>query len=725
MADLSNLVVPHVPGNYTALQPTRQKPLLSLFLFDIRMTLAYKQTEEDYKLDCKNVLDDIKHTSKLVEEIEQIGSDIYYPATVTASTFNVLQTKDAQTLSTLLPTCLDHLNNLKSRVSNPLSKVLITGDLNSGKSTLVNALLNKEILPVDQQPCTSIFCQVYSSSKDDQDSNDQIHAVIDTENYDKINTETYHKIEARHLYKTLVDEEIPYKMLNVYTTRNNELLTKESLLHNDLVDVALIDSPGLNTDSVKTTSVFARQEEIDVVVFVVSAENHFTLSGKEFLSNAAQEKKHIFIVVNRFDNIRDKERCKRLILQQIELVSPATFAQADELIHFVSAAHHADSPDFARLEQSLRSFVLHNRSLSKLVPAKNYLYNVLRDIYFLATVNEDKSKETLEKIVSDFESSFLPDLNNLIETTESVQGSLQQLAEDTLKTIENNTSNSLKDITTDKALDQCIESVAYPGIHLTWQYAQNISDALASHVESNLDQIEKQANQNATECMNEMNELVVDKLGKWNNNIITNVHDNNAQPKHQRIHVNVQARDFLMKRRIVNDKKVALVGLGTTSATVILFKAINVKDIALSFLHRYLNPLLENPTANLPSRRIMVNCMTAISIFSIGWTAYSFVSAIPHALRANLKHKFQLAVENEKLQENATHRITYGVQNLLKSKNTEITSRIQQLIEEKNKEKEQLEANVSSAKSVLDQYNSLVFKSNSLLIKVKASLHEN
>ena len=121
----------------------------------------------------------------------------------------------------------------------------------------------------------------------------------------------------------------------------------------------------------------------------------------------------------------------------------------------------------------------------------------------------------------------------------------------------------------------------------------------------------------------------------------------------------------------------------------------------------------------------MVNCMTAISIFSIGWTAYSFVSAIPHALRANLKHKFQLAVENEKLQENATHRITYGVQNLLKSKNTEITSRIQQLIEEKNKEKEQLEANVSSAKSVLDQYNSLVFKSNSLLIKVKASLHEN
>lgn len=725
MADLSYLVVPHVPGNYTALQPTSTETLLSLFPFDNIMASTYKQTEEDYKLNCKNVLDDIEHTSRLVEEIEQIGSDIYYPATATTSTFNILRTEGAQTLSTLLPTCLNHLNNLKSRVSDPLSKVLITGDLNSGKSTLVNALLNKEILPVDQQPCTSIFCQVYSSSKDDQDSDDQIHAVIDTENYDKTNTETYHKIEARHLYKTLVDEEIPYKMLNIYTTRNNKLLTKENLLHNDLVDVALIDSPGLNTDSVKTTSVFARQEEIDVVVFVVSAENHFTLSGKEFLSNAAQEKKHIFIVVNRFDNIRDKERCKRLILQQIELVSPATFAQADELIHFVSAAHHADSPDFARLEQSLRSFVLHNRSLSKLVPAKNYMYNVLRDIYFLAIVNEDKSKENLEKVVNDLESSFLPDLNNLIETTASVQVSLQQLTEDTLKTIESNTSNSLKDITTDKALDQCIESIVYPGIHLTWQYAQNISDALASHVESNLAQIEQQANQNTTECMNNMNELVVHKLGKWNNDIITDAHASNAQSKHQRIHVNVQARDFLMERRIFNDKNVALVGLGTTGATLMLFKVINVKDMALNFLHRYLNPLLENPTANLPSRRIMINCMTAIGIFSIGFTAYSFVRVIPQALRANLKHKFQLAVKNEKLQDNTTQRITHGVQNLLESKNTEITSRIQQLIEEKNEKKEQLEANVSSAKSVLDQYNSLVFKSNSLLIKVKASLHEN
>lgn len=53
--------------------------------------------------------------------------------------------------------------------------------------------------------------------------------------------------------------------------------------------------------------------------------------------NAANQKTHIFIVVNRFDSIRDKDRCKRLIQEQLRQLSPATYAVADDLVHFVSA----------------------------------------------------------------------------------------------------------------------------------------------------------------------------------------------------------------------------------------------------------------------------------------------------------------------------------------------------------------------------------------------------
>lgn len=169
---------------------------------------------------------------------------------------------------------INHLEKLKTRVADKSSKVLVTGDLNSGKSTFVNALLKREILPADQQPCTSVFCEVLDAMLND--GLEQVHAIPVVEAYNRLDPKTYHIIEMRHLYKVITEDYEHYKMLKIYA--NDARTTQESLLHNGVVDIALIDSPGLNTDSVKTTAVFARQEEIDVVVFVVSAENHFTLS---------------------------------------------------------------------------------------------------------------------------------------------------------------------------------------------------------------------------------------------------------------------------------------------------------------------------------------------------------------------------------------------------------------------------------------------------------------
>lgn len=187
----------------------------------------------------------------------------------------------ANLLTDRLDQSLSHLSKLQARVADTSSKVLVTGDLNSGKSTFVNALLKREILPADQQPCTSVFCEVLDAMLND--GLEQVHAIPTVETYNRLDTNTYHVIEMRHLYKVITEDYEHYKMLKIYA--NDARTTQESLLHNGVVDIALIDSPGLNTDSVKTTAVFARQEEIDVVVFVVSAENHFTLSVSFFFAS--------------------------------------------------------------------------------------------------------------------------------------------------------------------------------------------------------------------------------------------------------------------------------------------------------------------------------------------------------------------------------------------------------------------------------------------------------
>jgi mitofusin len=199
-----------------------------------------------------------------------------------------ISTLESSSIANLLNDRLDqslrHLDKLKTRVSDTSSKVLVTGDLNSGKSTFVNALLKREILPADQQPCTSIFCEVLDAMQND--GLEQVHAIPNVEIYNRLDPNTFHIIEKRHLNKVIMDDFEQYKMLKIYS--NDARTAQESLLHNGVVDIALIDSPGLNTDSITTTAVFARQEEIDVVVFVVSAENHFTLSVSLYMFRGEQ-----------------------------------------------------------------------------------------------------------------------------------------------------------------------------------------------------------------------------------------------------------------------------------------------------------------------------------------------------------------------------------------------------------------------------------------------------
>jgi mitofusin len=230
---------------------------------------------------------------------------------------------------------LKHLDALRDRIQDTSSKVLVTGDLNAGKSTLVNALMRREVMPMDEQPCTTTFCEVHDARENA--GVEEVHMDKEGKKYDQNDGSTFERLPLSSLETLVVEEDGDHKPpLKVFVSDTRS--AQESLIHNGVVDISLIDAPGLNRDSLKTTAVFARQDEIDVVVFVVSAANHFTLSAKEFIWTASNEKAYLFIVVNRFDQIKDKERCKRLVLEQIRQLSPRTYEEAEELVHFVDSA---------------------------------------------------------------------------------------------------------------------------------------------------------------------------------------------------------------------------------------------------------------------------------------------------------------------------------------------------------------------------------------------------
>ncbi|PPR04081.1 hypothetical protein CVT24_010654 [Panaeolus cyanescens] len=384
---------------------------------------------------------------------------------------------------------INHVDKLRMRVEDTSSKVLVTGDLNAGKSTFVNALLRREVMPVDQQPCTTAFCEVHDAAENQ--GQEEVHVIKTGVTYDINDASTYEKADLTELENIVADNEDTQKMIKIYLADTRA--PSESLLNNGVVDISLIDAPGLNRDSLKTTAVFSRQEEIDVVVFVVSAENHFTLSARDFLTTASREKAYLFIVVNKYDQIRNKEKCRKMVLEQIKELSPGTYDDAEDLVHFVDSASalqpFAANPAFDDLEQSLRSFVLVKRSKSKLHPVSTFLSNLLSDIELLAAANSVVAESEIQKARADLQ-LVRPVLEKMKSGRDTLEGALESVEEAGANEASSRTKTLLNDalervgsgqIGVDKPL---VPMPTYPGLTGIWDYVRDVRRALLSSIDA-------------------------------------------------------------------------------------------------------------------------------------------------------------------------------------------------------------------------------------------------
>ncbi|KAA8572537.1 hypothetical protein EYC84_003147 [Monilinia fructicola] len=426
----------------------------------------------------------------------------------------------ASLLDGKISSSINHLLSLRERIEDSSSKVLVTGDLNTGKSTFCNALLRRKILPEDQQPCTSIFCEVLDARENG--GIEEVHAVHKEATYDRHDESTYDVYTIQDLEQLVLDNDT-YTQCKVYVKDVRTI--DESLLNNGVVDIAIIDAPGLNLDTTKTTAVFARQEEIDVVVFVVSAANHFTQTAREFIWAAAAEKAYIFMVVNGYDNIRDKERCQKMILEQIQGLSPRTFKESSELVHFVSsnaiptAALGPPGPPGGSgggsgilrfLEQSLRRFVLEKRARSKLAPAKTYLLNVLSDIQSLATVNAEVAQSELDRVTKE-----LADLEPMLEASQKakaeVSDDIDRTIEATCKNIYDYTRSTLNGTIARTAEGDL--GIPYPGLFGAFQYADDIKEAIMSEISATVSACEEHARRKTVDGVTQIKQLGILHLG--------------------------------------------------------------------------------------------------------------------------------------------------------------------------------------------------------------------
>lgn len=181
------------------------------------------------------------------------------------------------------PEDLEDLRNASEDLEG-IFMLVVCGEYNSGKSTLLNALLGEQVMPEGVTPTT-----------------------------DRITILT-HGAEKREVEESgwLVRQEYPSELLK---------------------DLALVDTPGTN-------AIIARHHELterfipraDLVLFVTSADRPFTQSERTFLELISTWGKKITVVVNKIDILESSEERQKVLdfvrehARETLLVTPQVFA---------------------------------------------------------------------------------------------------------------------------------------------------------------------------------------------------------------------------------------------------------------------------------------------------------------------------------------------------------------------------------------------------------------
>ncbi|CAG7978438.1 unnamed protein product [Penicillium salamii] len=681
-------------------------------------------------------------TPQIAQEFSILKLDLKLGALSQAELVHSLEKASiASLLDGKISQSMKHLLSLRDRIEDTSSKVLITGDLNAGKSTFCNALLRRKVLPEDQQPCTSIFCEVLDARENC--GTEEVHAVHKDTPYNRNDESTFDVYSLAEL-ENIVIENTKYMQCKVYVKDVRSI--DESLLNNGVVDIALIDAPGLNSDSLKTTAVFARQEEIDVVVFVVSAANHFTLSAKEFILNAAHEKAYIFMVVNGFDQIRDKQRCERMILDQIGKLSPRTYKESAELVHFVSSnaipvappaisqsgsgggdgggsdPHDDDDDkkdpkdkgkgkereklqDFENLEGALRRFVLEKRSRSKLAPAKTYLMNLLADLTSLATVNRDVAQTELKRVTDELaqiEPAFESGKKKKVELAEGVNKAIDDSCDD----VYNHTRSALTDtITRVSDVDLGVE---YPGLFSVFQYAEDLKLAMLDQIASSVNDCEDYAREKTVQGVGFIQNIGLlhigeDKFSPLNFRADAMFRRGRRHTFGRQVDTEVELWDFFDVAGLwERQEKMAGTGVAMTAVTVLGGRALG----GFSWVDSALSAVKLIGPNNL--RRLFFPSILAAAVLT---TAY-VLNSIPSTLPPRLSRKIAATLADMDYIHSNANRISTEVRRMLRMPAGNLQTSLSQDLEDLGRRKQEV-TKIKQESDVATKYFSNLFRDSS------------
>lgn len=316
------------------------------------------------------------------------------------------------------------IDEVLDKVANDSFDIAIVGEFKRGKSTLINSLLGKDVLPTDILPCSATLNRVTYS----------ITPLV--------------KIE----YKDGHTEEIDINRLPDYVTK----LTEESEKISETIreatvcypinfcrnNVDIIDTPGLNDDQNMTDVTLSILPQVDAAILVIMAQSPFSDFERDFLENKllVSDLGRVLFVVTGIDRC-DEDEAERVLKLIEDRIQKYILKKAEKTLG-------ADSEEFSVYKKKLGKPKVFGVSAKQALKAK-----VRGDHELLERSRFPEFEKELERFLTEDRGAVFLQIpvNRILRTTEDILKSIE-IHEGALKMKKDDFHQKMQDAT--KELNQ-------------------------------------------------------------------------------------------------------------------------------------------------------------------------------------------------------------------------------------------------------------------------------
>lgn len=326
------------------------------------------------------------------------------------------------------------LASLSSKVESDTFKVMVVGTFKNGKSTFINALIGKDVLPAFTLPTTAVINELKYGEKP--------KAVLHfrsplPERIPSTVVKAARDHMQAHGMKDVPPIEIPPEKINDYVAIpwDSDIEIEELLMETPYEKVELfwpldilrngvevVDSPGLNECTTRTKVTMEYLTKADAIIMILNAQHLAAQDEMEFVEDnlTGMGFNEPFFVVNRINMVPERE--KDLLMD----VARKRFSKySTNPIYFVNALCGVEAREkgdvkawedsgMARMERSLSDFLTKHKGRAKLVQPAKELKKLLND-------------EALTKVIPDQRAMMGSDLQTLRKRYEQAKPHFETL----------------------------------------------------------------------------------------------------------------------------------------------------------------------------------------------------------------------------------------------------------------------------------------------------------